>query len=768
MPLVKESLQAPSQPCSRIFEVNDALRQHMFPCLGLRRIVHLAGTCTAWRQLIVDIPQHHLSEEARLAVLPSGLTSKLPLLQLVKQQGQLLAQLRGKHGFTPGIQRLSFLDDLPDGSRQGSAGGGRSAHMPQLRFQEILWSPCTCLEDASPWLVLNPESDCNCLPVVVAIGTGRQVSFQESPAPVRLLPHTASSLHAAWLTDKPDQILMFPSGGEEYCSRACLADARIQSLLPFRLPHARSDSFSRFFTVCDEEGAATDIFCWAGQSDWQDHISVLNASSKQLLYQFSCPEQLHEQLLLHIQREVTSHERQVFSRAVLQHCELECRHLLLAPNKKLLAVVWQASQRLLTRRHCIQCMGLSIHSAISGDLQQSKLLTTATSAVDHDCQPSWLSCSSNFMYVGNDGLLHLVTSSGRELCSNTPVNRNPNWLRFSAGHVIQTRLSASPCGRWILVMDCKDLRQDGSTADQAGHIAVVDASTGRTLTAYPTHWVGHLKGAWSMSGEVCLLERLDLVLVHCPQAHPTCPIFRHCVLLGGPASSPGYTMNSLSLSPCGSAVIDLSNKYWTGLQHWHIRPSSAIAEDPAAASPSMALQPSICAEINAEGPLKASHLREAWHPLHSARIYAISCSKGGVHIMDAKANRRVQSWSADELHGPTTSLDPAMGTMESPQADDTSCTDDSDAEDSDTEDSDTKDSDIEDYYYPDGHFDPGPHALSWSQDGCRLAVASRPSRTCAARCSVLHFSDRPHNIANLLYKNISACRKTFVSQVHGM
>ena len=73
------SPQAASQACSRLFEVDDALRQHMFPCLGLVDIMQLAGTCTAWRQLIIDTPMHQLPDEAQIAVLPSGLTSNLSL-----------------------------------------------------------------------------------------------------------------------------------------------------------------------------------------------------------------------------------------------------------------------------------------------------------------------------------------------------------------------------------------------------------------------------------------------------------------------------------------------------------------------------------------------------------------------------------------------------------------------------------------------------------------------------------------------------------------
>ena len=138
-----------SQAFSRSFEVDDALRLHMFPCSGLADIMQLAGTCRAWRQLIINIPMDQLPEEAQIAVLPSGLTSNLSLPQLVKQQAQLLARLRGKVGFTPTIQRLSLKKDFLDGS-QTDNGQPSKLDLPQLPFSDVLWSPRACLEDCKP------------------------------------------------------------------------------------------------------------------------------------------------------------------------------------------------------------------------------------------------------------------------------------------------------------------------------------------------------------------------------------------------------------------------------------------------------------------------------------------------------------------------------------------------------------------------------------------------------------------------------------------
>ena len=97
-----------------------------------------------------------------------------------------------------------------------------------------------------------------------------------------------------------------------------------------------------------------------------------------------------------------------------------------------------------------------------------------------------------------------------------------------------------------------------------------------------------------------------------------------------------------------------------------------------------------------------------------------------MHLFDAKANRCVQSWTEDELHG-SAALNEGTEGVQQPQPHDAPSADDSH-----------------------GHFHRVyeilmafmkwfSHALSWSQDGRRLAVASKASLTCGARCSVLCF-----------------------------
>ena len=599
MPIVEVSLQAQSQSCSQVFEVDDALQHHMLPWLGLFNVMQLAGTCTAWRQLIADTPMHRLSLEARQAVLPSNLISSRQLLQLVKQQAQLLARLRGKHGFTPGIQRLSFRAELLQGTQQGNTKQSRSAQVPQLCFQALHWSPCTCLEEPSRWLALDPDPylnfGCKCLPVVIDASSGQQLCFQKDHL---TMPHKIPSLQAAWLTGKSDQILIFPHHTAQMSkSIAWLAAARSQSILPVKLPGAqfqgRSDCW--FFTVCGKDNAAINILCWSTQDSeyegrsarcFRGQISVFNASSRQLLYQLSCPQQVHKWLQLEVDRHVTKFQPATSS-TQLQNGALVSSQLLLSPDKKLLAIVWQYTLVLEFFKYPVVCTGVSIHSAVTGDLHCCKLLTRATSGKEHKRPPTWLPCSSNLIDVSESGRIHAMTSSGCELWGNTRADRSPDLLRNRVGDDVDIRLNASPCGRLILVMDDKARPRSGWARENCtGDILVVEASTGRTLADFHSHRsTFYLRGKWSMCGEICMLAGLDRVLVYCPQAHPMFKVFQQCELGRPDAHAMGNSCD-VSLSPCGSIVIDLGGVSTVGLQHWRIPASSAIGKEAAAGSAS--------------------------------------------------------------------------------------------------------------------------------------------------------------------------------------
>ena len=710
MASAEASQQAAAQVCSQMFEVDDALRQHMLPYLELRNIMQLAGTCSGWRLLINYSSPDQLSEEARRAVLSSGLTSSLPLLQLIKQQAQLVATLRGKPGFTPRVQRLSLKDDSVDGSQRGNAQQNRSV---RLLFSAILWSPCVRLEDASRWLALDPSPACSRIPVVVDTETGRQVCFKEGPSSRRTDPEAWSSSDAAWLTDKQDRILFFLSVGSRQITSepvASLVNAQSQSILPVVLPGPHRLSKSQFLTVCSKEGSTMDVLCCVHKSEnrsagrTEDQISVFNASSGQLLYQFNCPQQLH---LRSLQLPLRCHGQQVTSGQQGRSESIESRQRLLAPTKKFLAITWHFQLILPSCPKPMNCLGLSIHSAISGDLQHSMLLTDGMNPAGSYWQPSWLPCSSKLLILRNAGLLHLMTSSGCILWSNARADRKSDLFGAPADGDIGTRVSASPCGRWIVVMDGY-----GTKIKPPGRVAVVEASTGNTLAKFHSHKSVRFNlrsgGIWSMSGDTCLLEDLALVFVCRPQARPTFRTFQ-VYELWTRSHAQDLSPQPLSLSPCGSIVVGLDNTCDTGLQHWQIPQTSAIGNE--AASTSRTLQPIFCAEFMSgrqfDNCQDLKILQLAWHPRHSACMYAIASWKSGVHLIDAKANRCVHTWNEDELYGPASPSDPARVRERITR-------------------SISKFSD--------------PRVLSWSKDGCRLGIASATSLTCGARCSVLHFS----------------------------
>ena len=131
----------------------------------------------------------------------------------------------------------------------------------------------------------------------------------------------------------------------------------------------------------------------------------------------------------------------------------------------------------------------------------------------------------------------------------------------------------------------------------------------------------------------------------------------------------------------------------------------------------MTLRPLSLGEFTA-APQASSIAPEAWHPLHSACIYAILSTSGSVHLIDAKASRSVHCWSRDELYGPATPSDAAQASSLDQHNDSASA---------------------------DGHgHGKSDHEQfrcvpSWSEDGSRLSVAFGAFATRPARCSVLHF-----------------------------
>ena len=720
MPCAEGSQRAAARICSQVVEVGDALQQHMLPCLGLRSFMQLAGTCREWRQLVIKTPLQQLSGEVRRAVLPSGLTSSLLLPQLVKQQAQLLARLRGKQGFTPGIQHLSLKDELQDGSHAANAQQRR--FVPRFKFSDVIWSPCTCLEHPSQWLALQPfppQKHLARAPILVDFKSGQQVCFDRGPS-MWPAPNSVISLHTAWLTDESDGILTSVSDGDSG-SIAFLADVDSRTICPLILRDPPHGCTSQFFRACSVERSPVGILCWVREfqyepgKDLEAQISAFDVSSRQLLYQLGCPQQLHQQIL-QLQNKSSSRDEPGSSLDLPANVRLDTRQLHLAPSKELLAVVWECYGIRETAVEWDRLLGLSIHSAIDRDFRHSVLLPKRGS---FDSLPSWLPDSSNLMYVTDCGSFHVVTSSGCIVWSSARASRNPFLSAAPDGPTIDTDVSASPCGRWILVMDVVAPKQSDQEERRmfTWQFTLLEASTGQSLfESNCRNCMKSTESKWSTSGQICLLAALSLVLVSNPSADSTFQAFQQYELLGRSPDNPEYSSKYLSLSPCGSTVVGLELKI-PGLEHWQIPHGSSIVKE--ASSAPKTLLPVRLAGVTPlqQGTHANIFLHEAWHPVQRACIYAILSKDGSVHLIDAKANRCIRSWSHHELHDPATPLyvDAGEGPNRCEREDDWVT-----------------------------------RVLSWSEDGCRLAIATGKSLARAtgrsgikqispASCCVLHF-----------------------------
>ena len=264
-----------------------------------------------------------------------------------------------------------------------------------------------------------------------------------------------------------------------------LADAHSQSISQFTLPGAQRMNAPFPFTVHSmrmdlqwicSAGCALQIIPLARALKIRSMCLVCLAGSS--CTSLSCPEQLL-QCFSQIQNEGSSPHNPATSVQLLNEV---ARQVLLEPIKGLVAVVWQyfevRPQEFSSR---IVCVGLSIHSAVTGDLQAIRLLSEATSGDAYACEPSCLPCSSNFAYVSDGGLLHVITPSGSMLWSSARADRNPDMATVPATHMVQTVFSPSPCGRWILVMDVEDpLQFDPADMNTCTwQLTLPEASTGQ-------------------------------------------------------------------------------------------------------------------------------------------------------------------------------------------------------------------------------------------------------------------------------------------------
>ncbi len=379
--------------------------------------------------------------------------------------------------------------------------------------------------------------------------------------------------------------------------------------------------------------------------------------------------------------------------------------VVLAPNKDLLAVVWELRPWIDLNMPSYPgngvLVGLSIYAAVSGQQVHSMLLKTIQYGFPFDAsQLVWLPCSSNLVFVNSCGLLHLMSTQGDTLWSLSAIARSPRSMEGFPQGRDSTEVKASPCGRWILVTDAQMPSDHACTVQ----ISIVEAATGNIVcTSLVDARCDTPSGTWSESGNVCFFHEPPVVLVYSPSADMPQAFVQAAIASDGPGFlNPGLSGSMLSLSPCGRTVV--------GLEPEHVHPDVLHSilhlqlpfPAPSRHAQAAELRTDTCAMLHSN----SMHFRRmAWHPRRSACIYAIADSLGSVHCFDARADRCIASWSEAELYDSIRIKEPG--------------------EDSDS----SSDDDADNRPYR-------PCILSilqWSADGSKLAVAY------GSRCSVLHF-----------------------------
>ncbi len=718
----------PPAVCLSSSTISDPLKQYMLLHLDLKHILQLAGTCTAWHQLITATSVHELSKTACQSLLPHGLTSELPLLELIKQQAQLLLRLRGKQAFSAITKHLCFDEELMDSCSDGSA---------PLQLEQLDWSTCTRLEDGSRWLllesnILSPSTLMSRPPVIFNTQTGQHICFRNQ-APGSELPGPSQGhsdlTDAIWITDNDGVLFHSPSVYRKFNHSAAasnnmrFADVQSQSICQLSLPKLSVPGKLKglLIAACNAEGR--DIFVLAtcatsacASKCHEDQISVYDRRSQQLLYQLSCPGDARERFLQSYRQQLSRNQlagQQEDGRS----WELAVDRLELSPDTELLLAVWRLSLHKevgdLASNHMTpdSTTGLSIHSFASRACQHSQALTARDSwNGPWGCKPSWLPGSSNLMYANSNGL-HAITSTGQMLWS-LPVSERSPAVATAQAHEPNDMHSGilttpSPCGRWILAED--GLWDEGAIQNPAEtYVSIVGAKTGTVLHRLTAQVHCNDQASWNQSGQVCLLPWLPVALIACKSTNASNQAFQQIELLCNSPSDgiwADVAGNELSLSPCGRSVIGMETLDPEGaridrLQCWQL-PSASYLSDPGFSS----VAPAAISELT---PYKPDFPQAAWHPLQGAQIFAIGSNRGGVCVIDAKANRCINSWNEEELHGVATASCPTDVPCQSALASSAVTL---------------------------------RQVLNWSGDGRRLAVASRATATSEAKCSVLQFAD---------------------------
>ncbi len=516
-------------PMAEVSEISDALRHYMLPHLDLQRIVQLASSCRAWHELISHTTVDRVSDSVRHALLPSGLISDLPLLELVEHQAELMARLRCDYGFSPRIQPLSLPISLRN-DVESSSQRDRCTRESPIYLKQLVWPPCRGLESDSHWLLLLASQNGSSDYILMHAQTGQQVRFQEACLSTKIEGTSVSAFRASWLGGQP-RLLLHPVITRWRRHRYAVdpreirvADASTNRVSAITLSGAHHEGNSQLFAACDEKGCAKKILAWVAApvacKHLQDHIMVYDVScSWQPLYQLACPESVVQRFMQLHSKHISPDLRSSQGMQGRDWC-IDAQKSMLSPDGKLLAIAWQislvnASAHPNWPEMIDEVKGLSIHSAIEGECTLSMVLMPGQTPPCWDDPPSWIPNSSNLMYRSSDGL-HVVSSTGRLFWSQTTSQRTPdlatNPLMEDYRYYIATSTSASECGRWICVMDelshpdmlgLETFARDGII----GQTSIVAATSGLVLHQHMTRGPPGPMCDWSKLGAACLLPQ---------------------------------------------------------------------------------------------------------------------------------------------------------------------------------------------------------------------------------------------------------------------
>ena len=364
--------------------------------------------------------------------------------------------------------------------------------------------------------------------------------------------------------------------------------------------------------------------------------------------------------------------------------------------------------------------GLSIHSAddgaclmltLCGELKQKMERDQGIKCNEVGSAVSWAPCSSYLIWRSSG--VGVINMAGRMVWHSSIQQRGYDSLFRSfvgeVDHWISTDARAAATGPFVAVAEVGI--NTGGWQLSCSLVSILDASDGHTLFQWSPMEGSGLRGfgnfQWAADSSVYLSPVHGIVIMPitlakgdtCPAIHPPAdhmqcaegisPSSRlHGSMVVGAESlepawcrvmlhsskmdqqSQPYT-SYLRMSPCGKVVAvvlqvqqgdtcgysQACNRKWQ-LQHWHM---SDVAWDDGNTSPAGGngrcwVEARLCPALL---PHKPDMDQLAWHPQYNMCMYACYDCQKGVHLVDARSDCIVKSWTADELAGQ--SCEPCVG-----------------------------------------------------------------------------------------------------------